>query len=138
MTTEAVEIASLRSDRRGVRDAYGVTTPDSSATPAPAPSIPIVFALAPQILVSVSLAWYVWVFSTVLSSDACSSQCDYDLAFAANIALWIALGLITVVTTVGLVEQRRRGRPTWPMVLAGIAVVLLVAFVADRVITSAY
>lgn len=90
----------------------------------------------PQILLSFfALFWLDFVGMTVAG---CATRCDYAAADAAYIGLRIALPVIAALTFAALVFANKRGYKSWPLVVGGVALTILVTCVASQVVERAY
>lgn len=90
--------------------------------------------MVPQVLVS-AFAVFAVAFER---GQSCESRCAYDVDWAAQVTLWIAVGIITALTLAGLIAWRRRGWRSWPVAFLGVALTALAAFVAGQVVDWAY
>lgn len=88
----------------------------------------------PQVLLW-PVAWY-WVLLHEMYAAGCG-PCDYALAYAADVGLWIAAPVIAVLTFVALVVCGKRGWRRWPVALVGIGLLVLAVYVVTHVILRA-
>lgn len=111
--------------------------PDLSSGTNSLPSANVVGVLiVPQILASVVAVFYV-AFGGMRVAG-CAANCDYELDYAANVALWIAVAVITMLTLAGLIVWRRRRWKNWPITFVGVALTILAGVIADQVVGLAF
>ena len=113
-----------------------MTTHRPSTTDGPPYENVVVWLILPLILVAGYAVFYVWAGAQ--HSVACSVNCDYALAYAAEVGLVIAVASITALTLTALIIWRTRSWKSWPIALAGITLTILATVIADQVIQSAY
>jgi hypothetical protein len=86
-----------------------------------------------------------WVLLHEVSAAGCgpvedrgNGDCDYALAYAAVVEIWIALPVIAALTFIALVVCGIRGWRKWPFALAGIGLILAVVHFVIQVIYRAF
>lgn len=113
-----------------------LNTPDRTPETAGTRYATAAMLVMPQVLVSLFALF--WLDFAGMAVAGCGDHCDHMTANAAYAGLRIALPIITVLTFVALVTWQKRGRKTWPIVLAGLAATILATVIAVEVVGWAY
>lgn len=120
-----------------------VTSSDRPTATKRSPYLDAVLLVLPQVLLWPFAQF--WVVLHEMSVAGCgpvedggNGDCDYALADAANVGLWIALPVIALLSFIALVACGNCGWRRWPVALAGIGLILVAVYLAIQVIYRAF
>lgn len=122
----------MRGEHGTVRRRLSITE-RAARQQSPAASVGVLF-LAQALVTAVAVFM---VFLQGMQAAGCADLCDYETAYIANLALWIAAPIISAVTLACLLIWRSRGWRNWTAAVGGIIAIFTAALIAKAVLSAA-